>query len=84
MFMLFTVSALALAAMDAEHSHAHPPQLGKLAFETTCSPAAQAAFGRGLGWLHSFEYRRAEQSFSQAATADACCGMAQWGVAMSN
>jgi len=83
MFMLFTVSALALAAMDAEHSHAHPPQLGKLAFETTCSPAAQAAFGRGLGWLHSFEYRRAEQSFSEAATADPSCGIAQWGVAMS-
>jgi hypothetical protein len=83
MNMLLTASALALAAMDPEHSHEHSPHLGKLSFETTCSPSAQAAFQRGLGWLHSFEYRRAEQSFSEAAAADSRCGIADWGVAMS-
>ena len=83
MIMLLTASALVLAAMDPEHSHEHPPQLGKLSFETTCGPSAQAAFERGLGWLHSFEYRRAEQSFSEAAGADSGCGIADWGVAMS-
>ena len=83
MNMLLTASALALAAMDPEHAHEHSPQLGKLSFETTCSQAAQAAFQRGLGWLHSFEYRRAEQSFSEAAGADPGCGIADWGVAMS-
>jgi hypothetical protein len=83
MNMLLTASALALASMDPEHSHEHSPQLGKLSFETTCSQAAQAAFERGLGWLHSFEYRRAEQSFSEAAGVDPNCGIADWGVAMS-
>ena len=83
MNILLTASAIALAAMDPGHSHEHSPQLGKLSFETTCSPAAQAAFVRGLGWLHSFEYRRAEQSFSNAAAADSACGIADWGVAMS-
>jgi hypothetical protein len=83
MNMLLTATALALAAMDPEHSHEQSPHLGKLSFETTCSPSAQAAFQRGLGWLHSFEYRRAEQSFSEAAVADPSCGIAEWGVAMS-
>ncbi|HWI89328.1 MAG TPA: hypothetical protein VNS11_08840, partial [Sphingomicrobium sp.] len=81
--MLLTVSALALAAMDPEHMHGHSPQLGKLTFETTCSPAAHALFHQGVAWLHSFEYQRAEQSFSEAAAADPRCGIADWGVAMS-
>lgn len=83
MNMLLTVSALALAAMDPEHMHGHSPQLGKLTFETTCSPAAHALFHQGVAWLHSFEYQRAEQSFSEAAAADPRCGIADWGVAMS-
>lgn len=83
MNVLLTASALTLAAMDPEHSHEHSPQLGKLSFETTCGQAAQSAFERGLGWLHSFEYRRAEQSFREAAEADPDCGIADWGVAMS-
>ncbi len=83
MNILLNASAMALAAMDPEHSHGHSPQLGRLSFETTCSPAAQAAFEHGLGWLHSFEYRRAEQSFTEAAAADPTCGIADWGVAMS-
>jgi tetratricopeptide (TPR) repeat protein len=83
MNMLIAVSALALAAMDPEHMHEHSPQLGKLSFETSCSPTAQAQFQTGLRWLHSFEYRRAEQSFSEAAASDPGCGIAQWGVAMS-
>jgi len=81
--MLIAVSALALAAMDPEHMHEHSLQLGKLSFETTCSPAAQGQFETGLRWLHSFEYRRAQQSFSQAAASDPGCGIADWGVAMS-
>ena len=83
MNVVLMASALALAAVDPEHSHEHPPQLGKLSFATTCTPAAQALFQQGVGWLHSFEYRRAEQTFSQAATADPRCGIAEWGIAMS-
>ena len=75
---------LAFSAMGEEPGHAHhAPQLGKVAFETSCSPDAHAAFQRGLGWLHSFEYQRAERSFSEAAVADPHCGIAHWGVAMS-
>ena len=83
MSMLLTIFALGLGAMGPEHSHEHSPQLGKLTFETSCSPAAQALFQQGAGWLHSFEYRRAAETFGQAAAADPACGIADWGVAMS-
>ena len=81
---LLTVSALALVAMDPGHSDHHSPQLGKVSFETSCNPQAQAAFETGLRWLHSFEYRSAELSFTNAAAADPGCAIASWGVAMSN
>ena len=84
MNVLLTVSALALAAMDPEHSHEHAPQLGRLSFKTTCSPAAQASFETGLRWLHSFGYQDSERSFAEAAAADPGCAIAYWGVAMSN
>ena len=63
MSLLLTVAVLAMAAMDPEHSHEHSPQLGKLSFETTCSPAAQERFQTGLRWLHSFEYQEWSAAF---------------------
>jgi hypothetical protein len=84
MNLFLTASALALAAMDPGHMHEHAPQLGKLTFETKCSPAAQASFETGLRWLHSFGYQDSEQAFAQAASADPGCAIAYWGVAMSN
>lgn len=82
MFVPLTASLLALASPDQDHSH-HGPQLGKLTFETSCSPAADALVKRGLGWLHSFEYEQADRSFTQASAADPNCAIAFWGVAMS-
>ena len=73
--------ALAIAAQDSHHDHG--PQLGKVAFETSCNATASAAFHRGLGWLHSFEYAQAARTFAEAAAADPRCGIAQWGIAMS-
>ncbi|HEX3185051.1 MAG TPA: hypothetical protein VHQ94_09640, partial [Pyrinomonadaceae bacterium] len=35
-------------------------------------------------WLHSFEYDEAEKAFTEVAVADPQCGMAYWGIAMSN
>lgn len=85
MKLLLALSALALAtaaaAQDAPHDHG--PRLGKVSFETSCNAEADAAFERGLGWLHSFEYAEAERTFALAAEADPSCGIAHWGVAMS-
>ncbi len=81
---LLLVSALALAepAPHADHQH-HSEQLGKVAFQTSCSPQAHAIFLRGVTWLHSFEYEQAESTFNEAAAADPSCAIAHWGAAMS-
>lgn len=85
MNLLVGASILALAALVQDHSHAHPePQLGRLAFETSCSPAADSLVKRGLGWLHSFEYAQAAEAFGQAGAADPDCAISYWGVAMSH
>lgn len=78
---LLIASAIAVAIVPDEGIHDHGPQLGQLAFESTCSAAAQTHLVTGLGWLHSFEYAPAEQAFSAAAEADPKCAIAYWGVA---
>lgn len=78
---LLFASAIALAPSPVEAAHDHGPQLGRLAFESTCTAAAEAQLVTGLGWLHSFEYAPAEQAFSAAARADPKCAIAYWGVA---
>jgi len=81
---LLLVSALALAEPGPHSDHQHQSeQLGRVTFETTCSPQAQAVFLRGAAWLHSFEYEQAETTFNEAAGADPDCAIAQWGAAMS-
>jgi tetratricopeptide (TPR) repeat protein len=74
---------------DEQHSHGDHAghDLGKIGsthFVTSCNPAAQQDIDRGVALIHSFWYVEAEQSFRSAAAADARCGMAWWGVAMSN
>jgi hypothetical protein len=83
--MIALLAAAALATAEAQaHDHEHAPRLGALKFESSCTPAAHGALVQGLEWLHSFEYARAEQQFSAAAAADRGCGIAYWGIAMSD
>ena len=83
MILLVAASIFALASPGEEAGHDHGPQIGKVAFDTTCNATAKAHFQRGLAWLHSFEYQRAERGFADAAAADPACGIAYWGVAAS-
>lgn len=53
-------------------------------FETSCTPAAQAAFAEGLHLIHNMMYIQSEAAFGTAAEADPACAMAQWGLAMAN
>ncbi|HUO84594.1 MAG TPA: hypothetical protein VM534_05705, partial [Thermoanaerobaculia bacterium] len=57
---------------------------GKAHLKTSCNDEAQKEFDRSLALMHSFWYLEAEKGFRRAASADAECGMAWWGVAMSN
>lgn len=51
---------------------------------TAASPAAQSAFDRGLTLAYSFSHYAAEQEFRRAASLDADCAMAYWGIALVN
>lgn len=83
MHLVLAVAALASAPLAQETHHDHGPQLGSVAFETSCNAEAAARFAEGLGWLHSFEYEQAARIFAKAGATDANCGIAHWGVAMS-
>jgi tetratricopeptide (TPR) repeat protein len=79
----FAALLLALSPAQAQQEHDHH-ELGTVDFKTSCNVEAQRAVTRGVAWLHSFEYEEAEKSFAGAAAVDPKCGMAQWGIAMSN
>ncbi len=84
LFIALSLLALPLAAqMTEEHEH-HHEQLGTVSFPVSCDPKAQPAFTRGVALLHSFAYEDAEKTFRDVAAMDRQCGMAWWGVAMTN
>ncbi|MBA3318196.1 MAG: hypothetical protein H0T50_08915 [Gemmatimonadales bacterium] len=80
-------SALAstAAAQEGRHEHSGPPpqRLGRVSFPTSCRPAAQPVFERGVALLHSFWYEEASVSFRKSVEADSNCALGYWGVAMS-
>jgi tetratricopeptide (TPR) repeat protein len=83
-----SLALLAQPHSDDGHHHDHDApdlgNIGKVHLETSCRPTAQIEIDRGDALMHSFWYAEAEKAFRRAAAADAACGMAWWGVAMSN
>ena len=59
-------------------------ELGRVHFETSCTPQAQEKFDRGLAMVHSFVYPDSVQAFTDAAAADPQCAIAYWGIAISS
>jgi tetratricopeptide (TPR) repeat protein len=86
---LLTITAQEGTAQE-RNQHRHEPQekastkLGRVNFRTSCSNKVQPQFNQAVAWLHSFEYEEAEKIFTQVSTIDPRCGMAYWGIAMSN
>src|SRR5689334_23176599 len=79
------IPALLLAAQMEMHDHAHAHErLGTVSFASSCNAAAQPTLTRAVALLHSFGYEESEKAFRAAAAADPRCGIAWWGVAMSN
>src|SRR3954465_1653650 len=58
-------------------------RFGTVHFETSCNDVAQRRFDRAMRYQHSFWYDAARDIFLEAAKADAECGMALWGVALT-
>ncbi len=87
-FSLLLLSCLLGAPVVADEEHQHPAgdpeKLGTVSFSTSCAPAVQKQFLRGVAMLHSFWYEEAERTFNEVAKADPACAMAYWGIAMSD
>jgi tetratricopeptide (TPR) repeat protein len=81
--LLFFYLALQPALQADTVSGAPPDQLGKVNFPTSCAAAVQPTIEKGLALLHSFQYKESEQTFTDAATHDSKCAMANWGKAMA-
>ena len=84
--LLFVPLSLGADDPHAHHQHGAPDlgNIGKAHIDTSCNEAAQKHVDRGVTLIHSFWYAEAEKAFRSAASADEQCGMAWWGVAMSN
>lgn len=78
------VFAITATAQHGDHRHEPSEKLGTVNFPISCTPKAQQQFNRAVAWLHSFEYEEAEKAFKEVAETDPKCGMAYWGMAMSN
>src|SRR5215204_360019 len=63
---------------------AQDTQLGRVEFQTSGSPAAQAHFLRGVAALHSFWYEEALEAFREATKTDPDFMMGYWGEAMTH
>ena len=70
-------------SQEGHHGHGGPEKLGRVVFPTSCQPAAQKHFERGVALLHSFWYEEAAKAFAAATAADSRCAMGYWGQAMS-
>lgn len=72
-----------LVVLLAVTVNAQESQLGRVEFQTSGSPAAQAHFLRGLAALHSFWYEEALEAFRESTKADPDFMMGYWGEAMA-
>ena len=86
--LLAFISSLSLApdllsAQEPHHHHDADEKLGTVSFATSCAPAVQSQFERGVALLYSFEYEVADAQFEEVAKKDPGCTMAYWGQAMT-
>ena len=89
--MIRSASAFAAAWIAASIAFSQPifgqeetdQRLGIVHFETSCNEVAQRRFDRAMRYQHSFWYRESKELFEEVLKADADCGIAYWGIALS-
>jgi tetratricopeptide (TPR) repeat protein len=74
---------LAPTCLAQEHQHGSDEKLGTVQFATSCNQAAQKEFNHAVALLHSFQFSRAIDGFNAVRGADTTCGIAYWGIALS-
>jgi tetratricopeptide (TPR) repeat protein len=87
-FFAFALAILFFSPLvfsDEGHHHALTEQeVGSVHFSTSCRADLAGSFNRAVALLHSFQYEQTRQAFTEIASQDPQCAMAQWGVAMSH
>jgi hypothetical protein len=73
----------ASSSIAQEHQHGSGEKLGTVHFATSCNAAAQKEFNRAVALLHSFQFSRAIEGFKGVLREDSTCGIAYWGIALS-
>ena len=88
MLRIFSIPVLFLNVVivcsGLQHQHGPGEKLGTVHFATSCNPAAQQEVDRAVALLHSFQFNRAVEAFNAALKGDASCGIAYWGIALSD
>ena len=79
----FLLTVLSAFAVGQEHQHGKVEELGAVHFATSCNEAAQKQFERPVALLHSFQFSRAIEGFHAVLKSDANCGIAYWGISLS-
>jgi hypothetical protein len=75
---------VASSRQPQEHQHGNGEKLGTVHFATSCNEVAQTEFNRAVALLHSFQFSRAIEGFNAVLGEDATCGIAYWGIALSD
>jgi hypothetical protein len=83
MSFVFVLFARPVVAQH-EHPAGDPEKLGKVNFPVSCDAALQPQFNSAVAMLHSFWYEKARDTFAAIAQKDPSCGMADWGIAMTD
>jgi len=79
---LLTLMAWSTPAQDRQRET--DEKLGTVRFATSCNEVAQTEFNRAVALLHSFQFSRAIAGFDSVLTEDPTCGIAYWGMALSD
>ena len=82
-FVLCCYLLIAQTNLAQDHVHHGGGHLGQVHFASSCTPAAQEQLDRAVALLHSFEFGPAISSFNAAFGKDPTCGIAYWGVSLS-
>src|SRR5258705_3061135 len=75
---------LAASCCAQEHEHGKAEKLGVVHMATSCDVTAQKEFARAVALLHSFQFSRAIEGFNAVLAEDASCGIAYWGISLSD
>jgi hypothetical protein len=60
-----------------------PEKLGKVHFATSCDPAVQPTFERGVALLHSFWFPEGLKTFNEVLARDPSCTIAYWAIGVN-